>query len=194
MRKTFFFVTAVAALLLTVPTQNAQAQSSSETPKMEIGVQYTLLRLRDFDTTDNGVGTRVTYNIGNPLSIEGEFNYFPQSRPNFANNFLSVDSKRSQGLFGVKYGLRSENFGIFSKIRPGFIHFSQGTPLLPGATSDTEFALDFGGVFEYYPQRSVAFRIDIGDTLIRFSNPNLVTNPTFRHNLQIGAGVAFRFK
>jgi hypothetical protein len=194
MRKMFFIVLAAAALLLTVTAQNAQAQSS-ETPKMEIGVQYTLLRLRDFDTTDNGVGTRVTYNIGSPLSIEGEFNYFPQSRPNFAT-VASVDSKRSQGLFGVKYGLRSENFGIFSKIRPGFIRFSQGTPipLAPGATSDTEFALDFGGVFEYYPKRSISFRIDIGDTLIRFSNPNLVTDPTFRHNLQIGTGVAFRFK
>src|SRR5262245_62029004 len=72
MRKMLFFVMAAAALLLMVPTQNAQAQSSSETPKMEIGVQYTLLRLRDFDTTDNGVGTRVTYNIANALSVEGE--------------------------------------------------------------------------------------------------------------------------
>jgi hypothetical protein len=194
MQKMVSIVLAGVALLLTVTAQNAQAQSSSETPKMEIGVQYTLLRLRDFDTTDNGVGTRVTYNIGNPLSIEGEFNYFPQSRPNFANGLLSVDSKRSQGLFGVKYGLRSESFGIFSKFRPGFIRFSQGTPLFVGATSDTEFALDFGGVFEYYPKRSVAFRIDIGDTLIRFSNPNLVADPTYRHNLQLSTGIAFRFK
>ncbi|HEX5085581.1 MAG TPA: outer membrane beta-barrel protein [Blastocatellia bacterium] len=193
MRKMFFIVLAAAALLLTVTAQNAKAQSS-ETPKMEIGVQYTLLRLRDFDTTDNGVGTRVTYNLADSFSIEGEFNYFPQSRPNFATNGLSVDSKRSQGLFGVKYGLRSESFGIFSKFRPGFMRFSEGTPLVPGATSDTEFAFDFGGVFEYYPQRAVSFRIDVGDTLIRFSNPVLVADPTFRHNLQIGVGVGFRFK
>jgi hypothetical protein len=194
MRKMFFIVLAAAALLLTVTAQNAQAQSS-ETPKMEIGVQYTLLRLRDFDTTDNGVGTRVTYNLADSFSIEGEFNYFPQSRPNFANGLLSVDSKRSQGLFGVKYGLRSESFGIFSKFRPGFMRFSEGTPLVPGATSDTEFALDFGGVFEYYPKRAVSFRIDIGDTIIRFSNPALVgADPLFRHNLQLSTGVAFRFK
>lgn len=192
MRKMYYFVLGAAALLLMVTAQNAQAQSS-ETPKMEVGVQYTLLRLRDFDTTDNGIGTRVTFNMADTFSIEGELNFFPQSRPNFANGLQSIDSKRTQGLFGVKYGLRSESFGIFSKFRPGFIRFSQGTPLTPIATSDTEFALDFGGVFEYYPTRSVAFRFDVGDTLIRFSNPGLVANPTFRHNLQIGTGVAFRF-
>jgi hypothetical protein len=192
MRKMFFFVMGTVALLLMVTAQNAQAQSS-ETPKVEVGVHYTLLRLRDFDTTDNGVGTRVTYNLADTFSIEGELNYFPQSRPNFATNGLSVDSKRTQGLFGVKYGIRSEKFGIFSKLRPGFVRFSEGTPIFLGSSSDTEFALDFGGVFEVYASRNVALRFDVGDTLIRFSNPLLVTDPTFRHNLQISTGVAFRF-
>jgi hypothetical protein len=190
MRKMFLFVLAAAALLMVVSAQNAQAQS--ETPKVEIGVHYTLLRLRDFDTTDNGVGTRVTFNLTDSFGIEGEFNFFPQSRVNFANP-LSVDSKRTQGLFGAKYGMRSEKAGIFGKFRPGFIRFSEGTPILPGSGSDTEFALDFGGVFELYPSRSVAFRFDVGDTIIRLSNPNLVIQPTYRHNLQIATGVAFRF-
>jgi hypothetical protein len=192
MRKTFHFVLTMAALLLTVTAQNAQAQSS-ETPKVEVGVHYTLLRLRDFDTTDNGVGTRVTYNLADTLSIEGEVNFFPQKRPNFATGGLSVDSRRTQALFGAKYGMRSETFGIFGKFRPGFIRFSEGTPAFLGSSSDTEFALDFGGVFEIYPSRSVAFRFDVGDTLIRFSNPNLVIDPTYRHNLQFSTGVAFRF-
>jgi hypothetical protein len=104
-----------------------------------------------------------------------------------------LDSKRTQGLFGVKYGMRSEKAGIFGKLRPGFVHFSEGTPLLPGSSSQTEFAFDFGGVFELYPSRSVALRFDVGDTLIRLSNPLLVAEPTFRHNLQIATGVAFRF-
>jgi hypothetical protein len=191
MRKMFLFVLAAAALLLMVSAQNAQAQS--EAPKVEIGVHYTLLRLRDFDTTDNGVGTRVTINLADSFGIEGELNFFPQSRPNFATNFSSLDSKRTQGLFGVKYGIRSEKAGIFGKLRPGFMRFSQGTPLLPGSSSQTEFAFDFGGVFELYPSRSVALRFDVGDTLIRLSNPLLVAEPTFRHNLQIATGVAFRF-
>src|SRR5215475_8750791 len=147
MRKMFFFVLTAAALLLMVPAQNAQAQSQSETPKVEIGAHYTLLRLRDFDTTDNGVGTRVTFNLADSFGIEGELNFFPQKRINFAN-LSSPDSRRTQGLFGVKYGMRSEKAGIYGKFRPGFIRFGEGD-LVPGR-SQTEFAFDFGGVFELY--------------------------------------------
>jgi hypothetical protein len=190
MRKMFFFVLAAAALLLMVPAQSAQAQS--EAPKVEIGAHYTLLRLRDFDTTDNGVGGRITLNLNDSFGLEGELNFFPQERVNFAN-LSSLDSKRTQGLFGVKTGMRSEKAGIFGKLRPGFIRFSAGTPIVGPSQSDTEFALDFGGVFELYPSRSVALRFDVGDTVIRFSSPLLVVEPTYRHNLQISTGVAFRF-
>src|SRR5947209_5307646 len=113
MRKMFFFVLAAAAFLVMVPTQNAQAQSKSETPKVEVGVQYTVLRFSDFSATDNGVGGRVTYNLSDNFGLETEFNFFPQERPNFAVPGTSVDSRRTQGLFGAKYGIRSEKFGIF---------------------------------------------------------------------------------
>jgi hypothetical protein len=187
MRKMFFLGLAAAALLLTVTAQNAQAQSS-ETPKVEVGVHYTLLRLRDFDTTDNGVGTRVTYNLTDNIGLEGEINFFPKERPNFA--LLSAsNSRRTQGLFGVKYAIaRSEGAGIFAKVRPGFVRFGEGTVgavTIPGAT---EFALDFGGVFELYASRNIAFRFDIGDTIIRFGNLGFTS-----HNLQVSPGVVFRF-
>jgi Outer membrane protein beta-barrel domain len=193
MRKMFFFVLAAAALLLIAPAQNAQAQS--ETPKVEVGAHYTLLRLRDFDTTDSGVGGRMTFNITDGFALEGELNVFPEKRINFANPFY-VDSRRTQGLFGVKYGMRSEKAGIFGKLRPGFVHFGEGTvdpaiaflvPVPPTASS-TEFALDIGGVFELYPSRPVALRFDVGDTIIRYGGLGFTS-----HNLQISAGVAFRF-
>jgi hypothetical protein len=191
MRKMFFFVLAAAALLLMVPAQNAQAQSS-ETPKVEVGAHYTLLRLRDFDITDNGVGGRVTFNLADSFGLEGELNFFPQRRDNFAN-LTSSDGRRTQGLFGAKYGMRSERAGIFGKLRPGFIRFGEGTSVIGTTTpSETAFALDFGGVFELYPSRSVALRFDVGDTVIRFSNPVFV-DTFYSHNLQISTGVAFRF-
>src|SRR5262249_29308845 len=140
MRKMFFFVMAAAALLLMVPAQNAQAQSHSETPKVEVGVQYTFLRLRDFDTNTSGVGGRVTLNPSDNFAIEGEVNFFPESLTNFAT-LTSTNSRRTQVLFGAKYGLRSEKLGIFGKLRPGFIRFGQGTSLVAGSSSATEFAL-----------------------------------------------------
>jgi Outer membrane protein beta-barrel domain len=209
MRKTFFLSLAAAALLLTVPAQNAQAQSSSETPKVEVGVNYTLLRTFGFNfddvggpnlhSSDSGVGGRVTFNLNDNLSVEGEFNTFPQDgRINLAN-LSSVNSNKSQGLFGVKYGMRSEKFGIFGKLRPGFVRFSEGD--LGGVavglpSSATQFALDIGGVFEIYPVRNIAFRFDIGNTLIRYNTDAF--RATFggsatQSNLQLGTGVAFRF-
>src|SRR5262245_33158362 len=195
MRNMLFFVLAAAALLLMVPAQNAQAQSSSETPKVEIGAHYTLLRFRDFDITDNGVGGRVTFNLADSFGIEGELNFFPQKRTSDIVPLLFADSTRTQGLFGVKTGLRSEKAGIFAKIRPGFVRFGESTSIggIPGP-SFTQFALDFGGVFELYPSRSVALRFDVGDTIIRFGSNFTPDGSTFySNNLQISTGVAFRF-
>jgi hypothetical protein len=187
MRKMFFFVLAAAVLLIMVPAQNAQAQSHSETPKVEFGVQYTFLRLRDFDTNTSGVGGRATYNVTDNFGIESEVNFFPQRLTNFAT-LLSTGSQRTQALFGVKYGMRSEKLGIFGKLRPGFMHFSEGTSVPGVSSSATEFALDYGGVLELYPSRHVALRFDVGDTVIRFGNLGITS-----HNLQITPGVAFRF-
>jgi len=195
MRKMFLFVLITAAALLIVPAQNAQAQSRSETPKVEVGAQYTVLRINGFgaaDATDSGVGGRLTFNITKGFGVEGVVNFFPQGRINFATLSTALDSNRMQGLFGVKYGIRREKVGIFAKVRPGFIRFSQGTPAVGTTSSATQLALDYGGVLELYPSRPFALRFDVGDTVIRYDNPVFV-NPFFTHNLQISTGVAFRF-
>jgi hypothetical protein len=198
----FFFVLAAAALLLTVTTQNAQAQSTSETPKIEVGVHYTFLRTSDGptgvgNTNDSGVGGRVTYNLSDGLSLEGEVNQFPQGRRfNLNNGGISLDNKKTEGLFGVKYGLRTEKLGIFGKVRPGFLRFTEGNPSGAGLGTNTNFALDFGGVFELYPSRSIAVRFDLGDTVIRYNSSILDAlgiGSFTTNNLQISSGVAFRF-
>lgn len=190
MRKMFLFVLAAAALLLMVPAQNAQAQS--ETPKVEIGAHYTLLRFRDFDVTDNGVGGRVTLNLSDNFGVEGELNFFPEKRSDSLTVFpLFVDSTRTQGLFGVKTGLRSEKAGIFGKFRPGFVRFGE-SGVIPGQ-SFTQFAMDIGGVFELYPTRHVALRFDVGDTIVRFGSNFTGGDSFYSNNLQISTGIAFRF-
>ncbi|HEY8461323.1 MAG TPA: outer membrane beta-barrel protein [Blastocatellia bacterium] len=202
MRKMYYIILAAAALLLTVPAQNAQAQSS-ETPKVEVGVNYTLLRTFGFDlgnisfnSTDSGIGGRLTFNLNDNFSLEGEYNNFPQDGRVNLGNLSSVNSHKSQALFGAKYGMRSEKFGIFGKFRPGFVRFSQGDPgalsIVP-PSSETLFAFDIGGVFEIYPSRNVAFRFDLGNTLIRYSNADVFGDSFTQSNLQLSTGVAFRF-
>jgi hypothetical protein len=87
--------------------------------------------------------------------------------------------------------MRSEFAGIFGKIRPGFMRFTENEPsipFIPPTPGATEFALDIGGVFELYHTRRVAFRFDIGDTIICFGGLGFSS-----HNLQITTGVVLRF-
>ncbi|HMV85977.1 MAG TPA: hypothetical protein PLD20_30445 [Blastocatellia bacterium] len=204
----------VTALLILFPTTNALAQS--ETPRVEFGAQYTLLRLKagspindpilqitvpDFVATDHGFGGRLTFNLTDFIGLESEINHFPEERANFAEP-LYINSRRLQGLFGVKAGVRDKKKGLFGKLRPGFIHFGEGTPdpriqtlvPVPPRAGSTEFALDIGGVLEFYPSLHTALRFDLGDTIIRYGRGNVSGRPSFTsHNLQLSIGVGFRF-
>ena len=77
-------------------------------------------------------------------------------------------------------------------------------------TSKNSFAFDFGGVVELYPSKRTLIRVDVGDTIVRLGSRNLTgiltgpgLSPSFlvvvgvpaetTHNLQVSAGVGFRF-
>lgn len=214
MRKILSIALSMCALWVLIPAQNSFAQS--DVPKLELGAQYTLLRLKsqqplnnpilnlidpNFVASDSGIGGRITYNLTNYLSAEGEINFFPKERNNFAEPFY-INSRRIQGLFGVKAGARGDRIGVFAKVRPGFMHFGEGTAdpriqtllPVPATASSTEFALDVGGVFEFYPSRHTMLRFDLGDTVIRFGKSPVSGRPALTtHNLQLSAGFGFRF-
>lgn len=199
MKKSLFASFFIAALLTIAAQQAAYAQS--ELPKVEVGAHYTLLRFEDFDTNDSGVGLRGTINLTKYIAVEGEFNFLPERRVNFADP-IYINGRRYQGLFGVKSGVRSERFGVFGKVRPGFIRFGESrlNPLVlpivpvPATAESTEFALDIGGVFEFYPSNKTLFRFDIGDTIIRFDRSSVSGRPSFTtHNLQLSTGFGLRF-
>jgi hypothetical protein len=201
--------------LYAVPAAQAQ-----ETPKVEIGVQVTALDLGDFklavpDLGDSqrGVGGRVTININDNLSVEGEFNTFPNdfrlSIPQLSNlvtRQLTRD-RVDQFLFGIKAGVRSDHFGIFAKLRPGYVRsvLQDETTGNANPTLNTMFrtssgwALDMGGVFEFYPSRHTMLRFDAGDTIIRYetktqnASGQATTTKFINHNLQVSAGFGLRF-
>lgn len=216
--------TLVVTLLLSFFTALAFAQN--DTPKVEVGAQFTYIRLRDIPVpsgflgsgaNDPGIGLRVGYNITNSLAAEAEFNYFGRNLSTQAINLgvnstqsLPYSSSRTQGLFGVKYlPLRGDKFGIGGKVRPGFVHFvgssttaallspGFGTQLIAGqiAQGYNAFAMDFGGVFEYYPSRHFVARMDLGDTIVRVkgSDPGFQVNGLTSSNIQLSVGFGFRF-
>ncbi|HJQ69653.1 MAG TPA: outer membrane beta-barrel protein [Blastocatellia bacterium] len=191
LKKLLFAVTGVVFFLAPA---SLDALAQSDTPKVEAGVLFSFIRFRDLDTTGAGFGGRLTYNVNDSVGIEGELNYFPSDKQG-----VFESGKKTQGLFGVKTGLRSETAGIFGKIRPGFVRFSRDFDGFED--SKTDFALDVGGVIEVYPSTASVVRFDIGDTIIRFGERtvsdvfgNPVTFNSFTsHNLQVSIGVGVRF-
>jgi hypothetical protein len=172
-------------LFMSIPHEPVIAQLNE--PKMEAGAHFTALGggggyWLDGPTTV-GVGGRLTFNLMRYLAFEGELNYF------LPTGFNGDDGL--QGQFGVKSGLRFERFGVFGKARPGFVN-----------RYGTAFSMDIGGVLEFYPSRRMIVRFDAGDTIVhRGAAPFILTDRLFAaprwnyatHNLQLGAGIGFRF-
>lgn len=100
----------------------------------------------------------------------------------------------SQALLGVKGGIRIDRFGLFGKIKPGFVHFTgrQNLQLL-NKQGRLRFALEAGGTLEYYLSPVVALRFDAGRTWIDFGGYRDSGLKTRNWNFQAGGGPTFRF-
>lgn len=208
-------------LLLTIITVASVAVAQNKKDRVEIGVQSTSLTLFapdfPFDVTNSGVGGRVTYNFNQSIAAEAEVNFFPQKQ--FVLSSFSGGAVQAQ--FGMKVGKRFEKFGLFAKVRPGFVSVDDVESLTPETVSVVNglttvdfkvertsfFTLDVGGVLELYPSRRTVVRFEAGDTALRHPElfelvfPGVSGEPPFvrlarpakfKHNFQFTAGVAFR--
>ncbi len=204
----------------------ARAQSKPDPPKLEIGAQFSSLTIAptDFSTdlsghvfsgpsqTEPGFGGRVTFNLNRNVALEAEGNFFPQR--NYSG--LRKGGTALQGQFGIKIGKRFQRFGIFGKVRPGFVSFSEVATEVPTTGGNivviapeihisrkSNFSTEIGGVVEFYPSRRIVMRFDAGDTMIHYGRlpQPLVTDIESRsidrsarvtHNFQLISGVGFR--
>ena len=207
---------AIVCLLL---FQSGVLAQSTDVPKYEIAAEFTSLERETFggQKTEPGVGARFTYNLNETFAFEAAGYLFPDRCFQCANG-----GRMHQIMAGVKVGKRFEKWGIFAKARPGVVSFSQGEinllRLTPGGIMPVEvdvnrvttFAVDFGGVLEFYPTRKIVTRFDVGDTMIHFRRRTasfLGVNPVTlepllfffpqpartTHNFQFIASVGFRF-
>jgi len=193
---------------------------SEELPKFEVAGEFTTLEREAFSQrrTEPGFGGRFTYNLNKTVAFEGAGYFFPKEcfQCRNAGNITEV-------LAGVKVGKRFEKWGVFAKARPGIVSFSEGTfdaippvvsvPLFPivfELNRLTTFAMDVGGVVEFYPSKRIVTRFDVGDTIMHFKRRNMntvlfdpVTNTATpatipipartSHNFQFVTSVGFRF-
>lgn len=231
---------ALAAALIFAAASAARAQNDD--PRWEVGGQLTGFNVTNgtasathvvicvtapcppVTTTDThranelGFGGRVGYGLSRHVTLEAEANFFP--REGSVNDDAFTGGRKVQGLFGVKAGRRFENFGVFAKARPGFVHFGAGDLQARGGCiaifppplacfdvegrGRTDFAIDLGGVLELYPSPRTIIRFDAGDTILRSGSHNVpVQTPIFdvvvpvpdrtTHNFQGSVGFGFRF-
>lgn len=213
MNRTLFVVVVICLVQL-----QALAQSE-ELPKFEVAGEFTTLEREAFSQrrTEPGFGGRFTYNLNKTFALEGAGYFFPKRCFECRNG-----GNIAEGLAGVKAGKRFEKWGVFAKARPGVISFSQGTfDIIPPVNSPliplqfefgrlTTFAMDVGGVVEFYPSKRIVTRFDFGDTIVHFKRRNMdtvtidpVTNmltpitipvpARTSHNFQFMTSVGFRF-
>lgn len=181
----------------------SSVQSMSQTSpisRFEVGGGIT--GIRNALVANVGPAAEGDINFGRHVALDAAFQWMPAS---FSQTVI--------GFFGAKVGTRTEHFGFFGKVRPGFISTSdtlRGSTFNPDTGQDfvrfgrlTEKALDAGGVIEYYPAPHWLMRWDLGDTIL-FEQPTVfsvtgnapsslsVSRGTTNH-LQFSAAVHYRF-
>lgn len=219
MRREFLSLVIIAAFLILIsPHTNAQDNGSVKDRKFEVGGDISTVTFGS-GVTELGVGGRFTYNLNSHVALEAAGYYFPNNC-----NFCGRNSGRvSEGLFGVKIGKRFDKWGIFGKVRPGVVSFSKGDFDIVSLTSSTvplsfvtvekrltNFALDVGGVLEFYPTKRIITRMDFGTTLDH-TRPQTINFPAFdpvtgtyslrpfatpaqnRGTVQLTFGIGYRF-
>jgi outer membrane protein with beta-barrel domain len=209
-QKNFSFALSMIAVFLFAGSERVFAQS--EPSKVEVGVQFSTIRFGEMSISEPGFGGRFTYNINKHVAVETEVNLFPRDPEDYVESLKG--GHKTQVLFGIKAGTRSRRIGLFLKIRPGLVNFSNLTRLPCGCNapppkpSETDFALDVGGVLEVYTSRRTFIRVDLGDTIVHSNSGNTIELPgsvkqegsfviknvirSTSHNPQLNVGVGFR--
>ena len=185
-----------------------QPPAQTDRRDVELGVVVPWLCLTEHEGADVGLGGRLTYNLAHHVALEGELSWFARElvRMPVVPTVPMTTDRRVQALFGMKAGTRWEWLGLFGKVRPGVVHFRNELhvvcvtePCPPIASSQTELALDLGGIVELYPTPQLVIRFDVGDLWIRGTgndvpgSGNVKFTRDLGHNFQVSSGLSIRF-
>lgn len=140
-------------------------------PRLAVGFHFAELNLpldREGCTRcrryNPGVGFDFEYRLARLWYFDSEYALFPGSGDEGENG------RAHEMLFGVKFGRRFGQWGLFTQARPGLIHYEKS--LVPGTKdtydSVTRFAFDVGGTAEYHASPRGILRFRMGSTFVRY--------------------------
>src|SRR5579883_1017746 len=202
-------------LLLIFALLFARASAAQQYTSQEIGLGVVAQTASSYQENTSYVGSRhifagpqgrYTYNLSPSLAIEGSVGYLPGYQSTLAGD----NGHELLVLAGVKAGWRGRRFGLYGKIEPGISSWSPGLILYkvgPGMQPQefsqrrSNFTLDYGGVFEWYPTRRTIVRFDLSQTLAAEYDQVLdrsgsleITEPGhIAQHLGLGLSIAHRF-
>lgn len=183
-------------LLMVVSLLAAAGEATAQDHRFDLGGQIAIAGVGRFDTSDIGVGARLGWRTG-VVGVEGEVNAYPGEFPDTAAAF---SSSRFEALFGVTIGPRLGIVRPFARVRPGVLRYAEAPgpivciaifppPLSCRLAAGQALAvLDVGGGVEIGTGERTFFRLDIGDRIVRYPEPNALG-----HDTRVGLGWAVRF-
>jgi hypothetical protein len=189
--------------------RDAEQESVPKASHVDVGVLFALQpkvhQLIGALEQDRGGGAWISWNLTQHLSLDTTTFYLPHND----GTINVIDGGPAlESYAGIKAGIRRDRLGIFAKVRPGLIVFSNvldSETIQDGYFSSTHsespnLALDTGGVIEVYPSAHTILRVEAGDSTIFYhqrttkSNGQTVFTPSSQAAsplLVFGAGLRF---
>jgi len=197
------FRVAMLSTLVSLAAGVPAAAAQTSDGRVSVAAHVTWLHLHDLDATSVGIGGRVTVDVTRWLGLDADLSVYPNDDFSLGNFGLIYRRRRIDGFAGVLAGVRRDRVGAFAKVRPGFTHLTDrgidcggdvcAFVLIAPPNYGTEFALDWGGVVEFYPSARTVARVDAGDVMIwhRAYTPPCTNCTTHNFSTKIGFGVKF---
>ena len=171
----------------------ASAQEIAETPKAEIGVNYTYIRVNPGGSlggfNENGGSAYAEYNLNKVVGLVADLG------GTYAGtvNGIAVDQKAFDYLFGPRFNLRHSRYTIYAQTLFGGERLSTG--FNPGASgflagSQNNFAAAFGGGVDIALTNHIAVKPIQVEYLMTQVAPGTLSY--VQNNLRYSAGIVFR--
>jgi hypothetical protein len=182
-------LSAIVLAVIVVLAGPVSAQSSADT--FQVGAQLTVARSGQFESTELGIGGRVSWHPIVMLGIESEIDLYPAD---FPSDTIPFSKARLEGLFGVTAGPRLARVRPFAKLRAGFLRYSPPTEgfaciaIFPPplnclmAAGGTRAIFDVGGGVEVFTGDRTFIRVDTGDRMVRYPGPSFVDGLRLRRD------------